>query len=111
MAFKTKFNTAGLLILTFSSVLSAAPRLGLSTTTVGPVNTTVGVNGPAQTVSALNLGDGALNLTAASSASWLSATVGARGSCAANGGNCYAVSIALNTAPLGQGVYTEFITL
>lgn len=110
MAFKLKFESAAL-ILSLSSVLSAAPRLALSTATVGPVNTITAVNGPSQTVQALNLGDGSLNLTATSSAAWLSATVGARGSCGGNGGNCYAITIALNTAPLSAGTYTEFVTL
>ncbi|MES1257066.1 MAG: hypothetical protein ABUS51_01500, partial [Acidobacteriota bacterium] len=111
MAFHLKIDTASLLFLTFSSVLSAAPRLGLSANTVGPVNTVTAANGPTQTVQAFNLGDGSLNLTATSSASWLAATVGARGSCAGNGGNCYAIGIALNTASLSPGTYTEFVTL
>ena len=72
-----KSNLATVLFLGITSVLSAAPRLALSTTTVGTINTTPGANGPTQTVQALNLGDGSLNLTASSSASWLSATVGA----------------------------------
>jgi uncharacterized protein (TIGR03437 family) len=106
-----KLNPATVLLLSMASVLSAAPRLGLSTTAVGTINTNPGANGPSQTVQALNLGDGALNLTATASAVWLSAAVGARGTCAGNGGNCYAVTIALNTAAVPAGTYTEFITL
>jgi uncharacterized protein (TIGR03437 family) len=106
-----KSNLATVLLLSLTSVLSAAPRLGLNTTAIGTINTTPGANGPSQTVQAFNLGDGALNLTASASAPWLSATVGARGTCSGNGGNCYAVTIALNTAAVPAGTYTEFITL
>ena len=102
-----KSNLATVLLLSLTSVLSAAPRLGLNTTTVGTINTNPGVNGPSQTVQAFNLGDGALSLTASASAPWLSATVGARGTCAGNGGNCYAVSIALNTAAVPAGAGTS----
>ena len=111
MALDLKWKFTGILFLSLSSLLSAAPRLSLSTNTIGTINTTPGQNGPAQTVQASNLGDGSLNLTATASASWLSATVGARGTCPANGGNCYAVTINLNTASLGAGTYTEFVTL
>jgi uncharacterized protein (TIGR03437 family) len=111
MVFDRKWQSAAVLFLSVSSVLTAAPRLGLSTNTIGTFNTTPGVNGPAQVVQASNLGDGSLNLTALASAPWLSATVGAKGSCSANNGNCYAVTIALNTSALAAGTYTEFITL
>ena len=110
-------SKAVFLVLTCASALisaadlSAAPRLALSTNTVGPVNTVTGSNGPSQTVQALNLGDGSLTLTPMSSATWLSASVGTRGSCSGNGGNCYAVNIALNVGSLAGGTYTEFITL
>jgi uncharacterized protein (TIGR03437 family) len=111
MALDLKWKFTGVLFLSFSSLLSAAPRLSLSTNTIATVNTTPGLNGPAQTVQASNTGDGSLNLTATASASWLAATLGAKGSCTTNGGNCYTVTIALNTATLAAGTYTEFITL
>ena len=111
MPFNLQWKSAAVLFLSLTSLLSAAPRLGLSTNAVGTINTTPGANGTTQTVQASNLGDGSLNLTAVASASWLSATIGARGTCAANGANCFAVSIALNTAALAAGTYTEFITL
>ena len=95
-----------------SALMSAAPQLSLSTSAIGPINTIPGVNGPNQTVNAINIGTGTLNLTATSSASWLSATVGAPGpACASNTGTCYPVTISLNTASLAAGTYTEFITL
>ena len=111
MTFNVNLKCAGVLLLTLSSVASAAPRLGLSATTVGTINTLPGQAGPAQTVQAYNLGDGNLALTATSSASWLSATVGARAACGQAPGGCYPVNIALNTAALAAGTYTEFITL
>jgi uncharacterized protein (TIGR03437 family) len=111
MVSNLKVKSAAILFLSFSSLLSAAPRLSLSATTVGPIIIPTGTNGPAQVIQASNTGDGSLNLTATSSASWLSATVGARGSCSANGGNCYSVTIALNTSSLAAGVYKEFVTI
>jgi uncharacterized protein (TIGR03437 family) len=98
-------------MLAVASVASAAPRLGLSTTTVGTINTVPGQAGPSQVVQAYNLGDGNLSLAATSSASWLSATVGAKAGCGEAAGGCYAVTIALNTAEVPAGTYTEFITL
>ncbi len=111
MRLNLNIKTAGLMLLALASAASAAPRLGLSTATVGTINTLPGQAGPTQTVQAYNLGDGSLALTATSSASWLSATVGAKTACGQAGGGCYAVSIALNTASLPAGAYTEFITL
>src|SRR2546423_14135235 len=98
MHLNLKWKSAAVLLFSFSSLLSAAPRLSLSANTVGPISVATGANGPSQVVQASNLGDGSLNLTAVASASWLSASVGSRGTCSANGGNCYALTIALNTA-------------
>ncbi|HVW86202.1 MAG TPA: hypothetical protein VHB50_16055 [Bryobacteraceae bacterium] len=111
MGCNRKGRSTAVLFLTFSSILTAAPRLGLSTNAVGTVNIATGAAGPAQTVQAFNLGDGSLNLTATSSASWLAATVGAKTSCAQPGGSCYPINIALNTASLAAGTYTEYVTL
>ncbi|MCU1329680.1 MAG: hypothetical protein JWN34_5050 [Bryobacterales bacterium] len=107
----TNAKVLAALVLTLASVASAAPRLGLSATTVGPVNTQPGQAGPTQTVQAYNLGDGSLTLSATASASWLSATVGAKADCPQAGGGCYAISIALNTASVAAGTYTEFVTV
>jgi uncharacterized protein (TIGR03437 family) len=100
---------AALLLLTAPAF--GAAQLGLTATTVGPIYTVRGGNAPAQTVQAYNLGDGSLNLTATSSAPWLSATVGARTSCSQPGGGCYQVTINSATASLTPGKYTEWITL
>jgi uncharacterized protein (TIGR03437 family) len=98
-------------VLGLASIAAAAPRLSLNTNTVGPITIVTGTNGPAQTVQAGNAGDGSLSLTATTSASWLTASVGAQGSCSANGGNCYAITISLNTSSLAGGTYTEYVTL
>ena len=101
-----------LAIVAGAPALMAAPRLGLSTVAVGPVYVSPGANGSAPAVEAFNAGDGSLNLSAAVSASWLTATVGAPRACSPpRSGNCIPVSIALNTSTLAAGTYTEFITL
>lgn len=111
MRFTVNAKLLSALVLTLCSVASAAPRLALSATSVGPINTQPGQAGPTQTVQAYNLGDGDLTLSATASASWLSATVGAKTSCGQGPGGCYAISIALNTASVAAGTYTEFITV
>lgn len=82
------------------SALQAAPQLQLSTTAIGIVNIAAGTNGPAKTIQVTNGGDGNLNLSVAASASWLAPTVVTD-----------AVRIALNTASLATGTYTEFVTV
>ncbi len=82
------------------SALQAAPQLQLSTTAIGIVNIAPGTNGPAQTVQVNNVGDGALNLSVTASANWLVPTIVPG-----------AVRIALNTASLTTGTYTEFVTV
>ena len=97
--------------LTLSAGLSAAPRLSLSTALLPTVAIPTGTTGPSQIVQAYNLGSGSLNLTASVSASWLAATVGSQTACAQATGGCYTVTIALNTASLAAGTYTEYVTL
>jgi uncharacterized protein (TIGR03437 family) len=96
-------------LFALTSALSAAPRLGLSAGSVGPVSIVAGTNGPNQTVQAYNLGTGTLSLTATPTASWLSATVGAQTSCSQAPGGCYPITISLNTAALAGGTYTEYV--
>jgi len=84
-----------------AGALYATPQLQLSTTALGPLHFAVGSNGPTQTVTANNIGDGSLNLSVSGSASWLQPT--------ATGNS--AIQIALNTASLAPGTYTEFVTV
>src|SRR5689334_17329707 len=89
-------------VLAFLSLglVDAAPRLLLSTTTVGPLNVAPGSTGPTQSIGIQNTGDGALHLTAATNTSWLSPTVTSN-----------SLEIALQTASLAKGIYTGSITL
>jgi uncharacterized protein (TIGR03437 family) len=111
VVFKNSFisRCGFVLSLTMTSMLCAAPRLGLSTTAL-TVAIVPGQNGPTQSIDASNLGDGLLTLTASSSVSWLSASIGAQHSCSLKG-NCIPVQIALQTSSLGRGVYTGTVTL
>jgi uncharacterized protein (TIGR03437 family) len=93
-----------------ASGLMAAPKLRLSTTTVGPLLIAAGQNGTAQTVDAANFGDGTLSLTTSANVPWLAATVGGTRACTLRG-SCIAVQIALNTLALTRGRYTGTVTL
>jgi len=94
-----------------AATLSAAPHLVLSTNSVGPIQIPPGSNGPTQTVTAQNVGTGTLSLSAAASASWLSATIGTAMSCSGGSATCYPVTIALNTSALAAGSYTGYVLL
>ncbi|HEX4593271.1 MAG TPA: hypothetical protein VH157_03300 [Bryobacteraceae bacterium] len=111
MILKNRFiRCCGFVItLTFTSMLSAAPRLGLTQTAL-TVAVVPGQNGPAQSIDASNLGDGALNLSAKSSVSWLTASIGSPHSCSLKG-NCIPVQIALQTSALTKGTYTGTVTV
>ncbi len=85
----------------FCGLVTAAPQLRLSTAAVGPVFVAVGQNGAAQSVTASNIGDGSLALSAAANVSWLTPSVAAPGT----------IKIALNTAALTRGSYTGVVTV
>lgn len=95
-----------------AATLMAAPQLRLSTTAVGPVYVENGAAARPQTVNAFNTGDGSLNLTVTSSATWLSGSVGAATTCP-NGpvSVCIPITINLATAGLSIGSYTESLTV
>lgn len=106
-------NLLCLSLVTFgiAAPVSAAPKLRLDKTTIGPISISQGSNGSAQVVSALNGGDGNLKLTAASSASWLTASVQSQQSCGTFGAGCIPINLALSTASLAKGSYTGIVTL
>jgi uncharacterized protein (TIGR03437 family) len=81
-------------------VLAAAPQLQLSPFSPLPLDIVVGQNGPTQSVTATNIGDGSLTLTASSSVAWIAPSI--VGSTA---------QMALNTASLAKGSYTGFVTV
>jgi uncharacterized protein (TIGR03437 family) len=112
VVFKNRFiSCCGFVIaLTFISMLSAAPRLSLTTTAPAPVAIAPGQNGTALSIDASNLGDGVLNLSASSSVSWLTASIGAQHACSLKG-NCIPVQIALQTSSLTKGTYTGTVTV
>jgi uncharacterized protein (TIGR03437 family) len=95
--------------LLFVPVLSAAPRLNLTQTSL-TASVAVGVNGPTLAVDSFNIGDGTLNLQASSSVTWLAPTVGKSQVCGLRGG-CFPVSIAFQTSSLTKGTYTGIVTL
>lgn len=95
-----------------ATVMLAAPALRLSDTTIGPVSIAAGQNGPTRSVEMTNAGDGTLNVTLRSSATWATATLGTARPCSALGGNnCTPINVALNTASLTAGTYTSAITV
>ena len=58
--FTSSLRVAALLSSLFGSLV-AAPKLRLSTSTIGPYSIAVGANGAVQTLEAWNAGDGALS--------------------------------------------------
>ena len=100
---------ACVLLLATGFGLSAAPRLSLSQTVLS-LSTAPGSNGTPQSVDAANLGDGSLQLQAASSVPWLTASVGQTHPCAVKG-NCLPVQIAVPSASLAKGTYTGTVTV
>lgn len=94
----------------FASLIVAAPKLRLATSTVGPISIAPGSNGAAQTVEAFNAGDGALSLSLTSSVTWLGTSVGAPRACSSQAGTCIPLQFALNTSGLSAGAQTAIVT-
>ena len=84
-----------------AGALYATPQLQLSQTAFGPLNIAPNSSGQTQTITAANIGDGSLNLAVSASAAWLQPSVVGNSS----------IQIALNTASLAPGTYTEFVTV
>jgi uncharacterized protein (TIGR03437 family) len=106
---KNTLSVRFFLPLLLASGLSATPRLSVIETSV-VVSVPTGENGPTSIVYTFNVGSGALNLQASSSAPWLVPTVGPSQVCGLSGG-CYPVSIAFQTSSLAAGAYNGIITL
>lgn len=97
-----------------AAALTAAPTLRLSETTIGPVSIIAGQNGPTRSIDYTNIGDGTLNLSLRSSASWAVPSIGSARPCSifgTSGGSCTPINVALNTASLARGTYTASITV
>jgi uncharacterized protein (TIGR03437 family) len=94
-----------------AAALSAAPRLRLVSSTVGPVSIAQGASGGVQTVEAYNAADGSLNLKLTSSVTWISGTVGAQRACPSQPGLCTPLQFSLNTSALPAGTVTGIVTV
>jgi len=99
--------------------LSAAPRLRLVSSTVGPVSIAQGISGSplqTQTVEAYNAADGSLNLsTPSSSVPWIvPSPAGAQRACSSQSGRsglCIPLQFTLNTSALPAGTATGIVTV
>src|SRR5260370_15170398 len=109
-----KFRLAVVLFTLGACVaLTAAPKLRLTQTAVGPFVIAQGSNGPAtiqQPPCAYNAGDGALSLKLTSSDTWLVPTLGAPTFCQSGPGSSL-IQLGLQPSSLAKGSYTGFITV
>ncbi|HEY3740134.1 MAG TPA: IPT/TIG domain-containing protein, partial [Bryobacteraceae bacterium] len=104
------YSTVLLFLAVSSQAAFGASQLRLSTAAVGPISIAQGTNGSTQTIGAYNAGDGSLNLTITTNASWLSAQTGDPIPCPNDyGKTCTAINISLNTADLSNGTLTGFL--
>ena len=101
---------SSLLVALSTTALLAAPKLRLSTTTVGPVSIAAGASS-SQVIEAWNAGDGALSLSFTSTETWATATVGASRPCTTRTGTCLPVTVAINTTGLAAGLRSASITV
>ena len=99
------------LLISSTLTVNAAPALRLVNTTVGPVSIATGQNGAVQTVEAYNGGDGSLNLTATTNATWLVAALGTPATCSTRGGTCIPIRLTPQTSTLAKGSYTATVTV
>ncbi len=100
--------------LCWSEPVYAQARLRLTESALGPISVTTGSNGPAQSLEAYNVGNGALALTYSSNATWLSAASGAARACQTANlpvATCTPVNFTLSTATLAAGTYTGAVTI
>jgi uncharacterized protein (TIGR03437 family) len=111
---KSTVCSLGFLLLS-NSILHAAPTLRLSTTTIGPLAIPSAGATSAQTIDAFNAGDGSLNLTVSSSASWITANLGSSRPCrtilTAVGQTCSTIQVSISTAGLPTGLSTGIVTV
>jgi uncharacterized protein (TIGR03437 family) len=100
-----------LLLVTVTGTLSAAPKLRLSGTAIGPLVVATGTNPDPQSVEAFNAGDGELSLSVTSNAPWLVAGLGEPVDCSLRAGLCTSVQMSMDTAGLEKGTYTALVTV
>ena len=95
----------------FAIHASAAPKLRLVASTVGPVSIASGQNGNTQTVEAYNGGDGSLNLMLSTSANWLMPSVAPMRPCSTRPGTCIPLQITFKTTSLPAGAHSAFVSV
>lgn len=110
MDLKYRVTLAASFAVLACSPLFGAAKLRLQNTALPPISVPAGSNGTDQIVNAINAGDVPLNLSVASSATWMTASAGSLVSCGPIG-RCYPITIKLNTASLAKGSYTGFVTV
>jgi uncharacterized protein (TIGR03437 family) len=102
-------------LFTIATSASAAPMLRLTNTAVGPISVAAGSTVKAPLVEAFNAGDGSLALTAQSSASWLTATIGSQAACSTTtqATSCLPIQIQVNASSLAASAtpYTGILTI
>ena len=102
-----QYTLALLLTAVSSTTAFAAPKLRLSTTTLGPISIAQGQNGKTQSLGAYNAGDASLNLSFASSVPWLTAQIGSNIPCSNNLAlTCTGINVGLATSGLSKGTVT-----
>ncbi len=102
-----QYSLALFLTAVSSTTALAAPKLRLSTTTLGPISIAQGQNGKTQSLGAYNAGDGSLNITFSSSVPWLTAQIGSNISCSNNLAlTCTGINVGLATSALAKGTVT-----
>ena len=95
----------------------AAPTLRLTNSAVGPISIAAGGSAAGPLVEAYNAGDGSLSLSAQSSASWLSASIGGQTTCktqpAPPASSCIPIQIQVNAGGMAASTtpYTGIITI
>ncbi|HEX3880430.1 MAG TPA: hypothetical protein VHW24_25780 [Bryobacteraceae bacterium] len=89
--------------------------LRLTQTTVGPVSIAAGATATPPVVEAYNAGDGALSLSAQSSATWLTASIGSQASCKTTtaASSCFPINIQISASGLAASAtpYTGIVTI
>lgn len=115
---KTLLFSSSLLLL--ASPLLAVPRLRLSTTVAGPISATQGTSPASVTVEAYAPSNGESNadnetanlrITLSSTASWVSATAGARRGCRQREGDCIPITLAFASQSLAVGRYSATVSV
>lgn len=111
----TRFLFAVTASIVAASSAGAAPLLRLTQTAMGPASVAPGATLKAPLVEAYNAGDGSLSLTAQSSASWLTATVGSPATCQTTtlATTCIPIQIQITATGLNASTtpYTGILTI